>query len=113
MDGIFQGVQDRFGNKPNVVIHREKSSVAIPKFKDNYFDWVYIDGNHDYEFVLGDLRMCLPKMKRGGVIAGDDYVRPGPAKDYPVKRAVDDFCEQSNLINNLEILGSQYSVKVP
>lgn len=112
MDGIFRAVQDRFANQPNVVIHRKMSKVALPSFEDNYFDWIYVDGNHDYEFVLGDLRMCLRKVKHGGVIAGDDYGRAGPDKDYPVQRAIRVFCEENNLQDNLEVIGSQYSIEV-
>ena len=111
MDEVFRVVQDRFRDHPAVVIHRETAGTVLPDFDDDYFDWVYVDGNHSYEFVLADLRMCLPKMKRGGIIAGDDY-EWGPEWDYPVRRAVTDFCQENNLNDNLEIIGSQYSIEV-
>ena len=111
MDEIFRVVQDRFRAHPAVVIHRGTTGTVLPDFDDDYFDWVYVDGNHGYEFVLADLRMCLPKMKHGGIIAGDDY-EWGPEEDYPVRRAVTEFCRENNWNDNLEILGSEYSIEV-
>lgn len=35
-------------------------------------DFVYIDANHAYQYVLDDLRMWWPKVKSGGVLAGHD-----------------------------------------
>jgi hypothetical protein len=39
-----------------------------------------IDGDHSYEAVKADIQAWLPKMKRGGVISGDDYMWPGVKK---------------------------------
>lgn len=43
-------------------------------FQDNSLDYVYIDGNHDYEHVKQDLEMWWPKLKSGGLMAGHDYL---------------------------------------
>ena len=37
-------------------MHRSTSAEAALTFDDEYFDWVYIDGDHSYEAVLADLR---------------------------------------------------------
>ena len=42
-----------------------------------YFDWIYIDGNHTYEYVKQDLEGYRPKVKPGGYMAGDDYGTKG------------------------------------
>lgn len=36
-------------------------------------DFVYIDGNHDPEFVKQDIKLYWPKIKSGGFISGHDY----------------------------------------
>jgi acetyltransferase-like isoleucine patch superfamily enzyme len=46
---------------------------------------IYIDGDHEYESVIGDLRGWLALMDPGGVLLGDDYDFPG------VKQAVDEM----------------------
>ncbi len=111
MDLIYEDVRNRFNNYQNVMIHRGKSEEVLQEFEDAYFDWIYIDGNHYYEYVLKDLQISLLKVKPGGIIAGDDY-RWGEKEGFPVKRAVQDFIEENNLENNLELLGSQFIIQL-
>lgn len=39
-------------------------------------DAVYIDGNHEYSYVLEDIKLSLQKVKKGGFICGHDYLLP-------------------------------------
>lgn len=48
---------------------------ASRSFLNDSIDFVYLDGRHDYCSVLADLRAWWPKIRRGGVLAGDDYHR--------------------------------------
>jgi len=48
------------------------SEEASSHFPDEFFDYVYIDGDHSYENVLKDLHYWYPKVKVGGMIAGHD-----------------------------------------
>jgi len=101
MDAMHDAVLHRFAAEiaaGRVVVHRAASAETSALFPDEYFDWIYIDGNHLYEFVRRDLELYHTKVKRGGLIAGDDYHRGGWWKGG-VKRAVDEFfatgrCEQ-------------------
>ena len=49
------------------------SVVAIMEFPNDYLDYCYIDANHDYRYVLMDLKSWYSKVKPGGVFAGHDY----------------------------------------
>lgn len=60
-------------------------------FEDESFDFVYIDADHSYEAVVKDIRAWLPKVKRGGFLAGHDYDNP---KHPGVKTAVDELLGQ-------------------
>jgi len=75
------------------------SKDACHEFVDNSLDFVYLDANHSYESVKEDLECWWPKVKPGGLFAGDDY---GAFPDMPVdfghgrlnfsvKRAVDEW----------------------
>jgi len=37
------------------------------------FDFMHIDGDHDYETVINDLEKCLPHMSNTTIICMDDY----------------------------------------
>jgi predicted O-methyltransferase YrrM len=50
------------------------SVEAAKQFEDDYFDFVYIDANHTYEGVIADLEAWYPKVRKGGMVAGHDYM---------------------------------------
>ncbi len=92
MDTIYESVARRFRSAIRsgiVEIHRSTSAECCSQFPDDYFDWIYIDGNHRYEFVKMDLEMFLPKVKLHGLVAGDDYGSAGWWQDG-VTKAVDE-----------------------
>ena len=49
------------------------SNIEIPKFEDNFFDIIYIDGNHEPEYALEDAVLSFRKLKVGGYLIFDDY----------------------------------------
>ena len=65
-----------------VRIVRDESWIAAEGFADGSVDFCMIDASHEYRFVKRDIEAWLPKIKPGGVIAGDDLDEPG------VKQAV-------------------------
>ena len=50
-------------------------------------DFIYIDGNHKYEYVKKDISDALKVVKEGGIIAGHDYIS---LKKFGVVEAVDE-----------------------
>ena len=86
MERLFTVVSSnllKFGGRAKLI--REKSWLAADEFENQSLDIVYIDGDHTYEGVLKDLAAWFPKVRRGGIICGDDIGWPG------VRRAVDEF----------------------
>jgi hypothetical protein len=112
MDVVFEGVRERFSGCIEVKFHRDYSDKAASEFPDEYFDWIYIDGNHDYEFVKKDLEAFLPKVKDGGFLTGDDYLQPSPdnSKFLPVKEAVSEFV-RGNSVELLKLFGDQFIIR--
>ena len=72
-ENLYEGVCKLFRPYKNVEIIRLRSEEAFEMFEDNYFDYVYIDGEHSYEAVTRDLNNYFPKVKVGGYLIGDDY----------------------------------------
>jgi hypothetical protein len=92
MDEIHHSVVRHLGRRENVVIHRAPSLIAVNQFPDNYFDFIYVDGDHSYEGATADLEQYRSKVKPGGFLAGDDYARnPNGWMKDSVTRAVDDI----------------------
>lgn len=88
---IFEAEQvfdSRFKDNPAVIKIKKKSHDAVGMFEDESIDFIYIDGNHQYQAVKQDLEDYVPKIKQGGIIAGHDYLyKPMPG----VTKAVDEF----------------------
>jgi len=63
------------------------SKAASKKFADESLDVVFIDLTHTYEAVKEDIALWLPKVKKGGILAGDDYHENWPG----VIQAVDEL----------------------
>lgn len=109
MERRYEAVLARFEKQietGRVVVHRAFSLDAAERFENESLDWVYIDGDHLYEAVTADLRAFLPKVKRGGYIAGDDYGEPGWWEDG-VTRAVDEFVSEGRM-ELVAVEGSQF-----
>jgi len=52
---------------------RMTSLEAAAQYSDNSLDFVLLDASHTYEDVKADIQAWLPKVKSGGILAGDDY----------------------------------------
>lgn len=114
MDQVFEGVQKRFKkqiNEGTLEMIRKKSDTGLAQIEDGSLDWIYIDGNHLYEFVKKDLALSWEKVKVNGYITGDDYGLVGWWDDG-VTKAVDEFVKERN--DSLEAIsfeGTQFILK--
>jgi hypothetical protein len=97
LDKRYLSVLQRF--KPEiqtgqVEVHRALSNQVAVQFPDEYFDFVYIDGDHRYAAVKEDLELYFNKLKVRGLLCGDDYGEAGWWSNG-VKRAVDGFASNN------------------
>lgn len=65
---------------------RMSSVEAAKLYPDNSLEFVFIDANHEYEAVKADIEAWYPKVRKGGHIAGHDYI-----SDERVMRAANEF----------------------
>jgi hypothetical protein len=75
---------------------RKKSMDALADFKDNSLDFVYIDGNHEDNFPYDDIAGWMKKVKKGGILAGHDYVRVR-VWNFTIKDALDRYTKENNI----------------
>ncbi|MFZ4855259.1 MAG: class I SAM-dependent methyltransferase [Desulfuromonadaceae bacterium] len=74
MDRLFAVVSCKLSfycGRANLI--RKPSVVGAAQFVDGYFDLVYIDGDHTFAGVMADLQAWYGKVRKGGIICGDDF----------------------------------------
>lgn len=76
---------DVYGVKDCVVPIQSTSEEASKQFDDGFADVIIIDAAHDYDNVINDIRCWIPKVMKGGIIAGDDYSPSWPGVVQAVK----------------------------
>lgn len=139
---IINSCCDNIANEEHRCYMIRSNSVDASKlFLDDSLDFIYIDANHRYEYVKQDLSIWFPKLRKGGVFAGHDYLKIDWYNDkshathpkdkhiwtnnvntgqfdiycgeFGVNPAVDEFCAQNNYKLNLtnEWFGSWYFIK--
>ena len=74
------------------------STIWINEYSDkavsvisNKVDFIYIDGNHEYEYVKKDLELYWEKLKNGGIFSGHDI------QHFGVSRALMEFAQKKNI----------------
>ena len=111
MDEKFEQVTERFKGDDRVVIHRKMSDEALSSFEDASLDWIYLDGNHNYEVVVSDLALAEHKVKPNGIISGDD-LHWNADKGAPVRTAVREFRRRMGDAVTFDKIGQQYILQL-
>jgi len=92
----FLELSEKYKDHNNVRLIKSDSSAFLKNVEDNFYDIIYIDGDHSYEGVKKDILQAFHKIKNGGYIMGHDYeMNMNKAHNYynfGVKQAVDGFC---------------------
>ena len=87
----------KFKDLENVNIIEKNSYDGSIMFDNEYFDYIYIDGEHSYEAVFNDLSYWYPKLKKNGKIFGDDFYWREEDNSFSVKKAYEDFILKNNI----------------
>ena len=80
VEKAFRANMKALGLNGELTVHPADSALAAARFDDGSLDAVFIDADHSEEAVARDIAAWLPKVKRGGVIAGHDVDELGVAK---------------------------------
>lgn len=87
-------------------IIRKSSMEALADFEDESLDFVYIDANHEFKYVVEDIYEWSKKVKKGGIISGHDYLftMPRESDEIHVKYVLPAYTKAYK-IDNWYILG--------
>jgi predicted O-methyltransferase YrrM len=90
---VFKTGAKKFENI--IEICKMTSVEAAKKISDESLDWVFIDANHEYEYIKENLYLWTPKVKKNGIVSGHDY----GGKWTGIKKAVDEFVPSDTTLN--------------
>lgn len=101
-------------HRNNLLTIQSDTLSASNFFPNNYFDFIYIDADHRYEFVIKEMHAWYPKLKSNGLFSGHDFLsifnynqknnkifQPHNPSEYVgefgVNTAVTEFCNSLNI----------------
>src|SRR3990167_9603367 len=96
MEAYFEEAKKTLAPFPKCTILRETSMGALKYFADDSLDFVFVDGNHEYEEVYKDITEWTKKVKKGGIMVGHDYIKDDFRK-YGIIEAVNQYVEENNI----------------
>ena len=113
----WQSVEETYDNKlfdyKNVIKHKGRSLSFLSSARLEYYDFIYIDGDHTEAGTYLDATLAWPRLKRGGIMAFDDYYwqHESGREDMRPAPAIDRFIQEYN--NQLDIIeiGYQYWIQ--
>lgn len=79
LDGFYAEAVERM-KRYNCEIIRKASTEAVGDFAECSLDFVFIDGNHHFDFVVRDIIEWSRKVRQGGMVSGHDYRQEGKEK---------------------------------
>jgi glycosyltransferase involved in cell wall biosynthesis/ADP-heptose:LPS heptosyltransferase/predicted O-methyltransferase YrrM len=79
--GFVQSEMAKFGYRKKINFYNGDSGKLLPEFfrdfnTPNYFDLIYVDGDHSYDGAMKDLRNVVRHLKLGGILVFDDVKHP-------------------------------------
>jgi hypothetical protein len=104
---LFNGISHldfykrRFADRGSqVVIEVGMSHSTLAKYPDRFFDLIYLDANHTYEYVKNDAELAKSKIKERGFIIFNDYIQFDHINGifYGVLRAVNELIVNDNWV---------------
>jgi len=71
-DGNYEKAQERLAPY-NATLVKAFSMDAVRDVPLESLDWIYVDANHSFDWVMQDIIEWAKRVKRGGIVAGHDY----------------------------------------
>jgi hypothetical protein len=80
-DGLYNQFLENINPVKNLINPiRSTSFAASELYNDKTLNCVFIDASHEYQDVYSDIKNWMPKIKKGGILAGHDFSY-GPVRE--------------------------------
>lgn len=109
LEAVCRQNMEKLGFAETVVTVISSSLNAVDLFQDEYFDLVFIDGDHRYEPFVTDVRAWLTKVAVGGILCGHDHTSERKYRDHDA--ATRKLFDDSPEIDYLENIGHPGVIK--
>lgn len=81
----------------NCQIIRDVSMNAVKRLADGSLDFVYLSTFHDLKNAMNDIKEWSKKVRKGGIVAGQDYNIGSNGKPSGVKLAVNKWVKKNKI----------------
>ena len=85
-------------------IHYGYSDDVLPTIKGK-FNFIYIDGSHEPQDILSDMRNTFPFLAKGGIMYMDDYLG---GENHEIKKVIDRFINEHK--DDVDVIFSGYQL---
>jgi predicted O-methyltransferase YrrM len=78
MEDLLEETKERlkgYIEQQRCIVLKGFSTQMAKEFRDESLDFVYLDANHEFPYVVEDIAAWEKKVKVGGIVAGHDYIR--------------------------------------
>jgi hypothetical protein len=86
---------ENIASDTEVHIHDDFSTDWLKTIPDGHLDWVYVDSTHAFDQTLDELHLLRKKLKKTGLIFGDDFQSDEKHPHHGVYRAVQTFVREA------------------
>lgn len=90
MDDAYLRVCKQLGDDPRITIRKGLSVDVAPMIADGSLDAVIIDALHTYHACKADILAWMPKVRKGGLMIGDDHSEWFPGVQEAVEEVFGD-----------------------
>jgi protein-L-isoaspartate O-methyltransferase len=71
--GLLEAEREELSRLETVTLHKGDSAEMLGGLPDQYFDWIYVDGDHNIDGVKRDASVAVRKVKQDGILVFNDY----------------------------------------
>lgn len=105
----YEEVIERLSKFKNCKVIKGDSGEVLKSLPENYYDFIFIDGDHTYEGAKSDYELCKKLVKKNGIIAFHDCQPKFPG----VMKAVSEVdMNKKDQIDSLSIFKNGHTITV-